>query len=159
MPPPLAGCCTSLEDLNACDNAIAAIPESTSRLERLQSLRLDNNRCGRWARGAGEGSWEHAVQVLACGCLSAHLCMAPTPRARRVKALPPGLFTGCSSLAALLLRGNPITVDALRAAPGYGAYEARRRARTDKQLGGRVMSDIERAFCEGADVLQWEHHK
>lgn len=62
-------------------------------------------------------------------------------------------------MAALLLRSNPITVETLRTAPGYEGYEARRRARTDKQLGGRVMSDMERAFCEGADVAQWEHHK
>ena len=59
----------------------------------------------------------------------------------------------------MLLRGNPITVEALRSAPGFAGYEARRRARTDKQLGGRVMGDMEAAFCEGADVEQWQHYK
>lgn len=76
-----------------------------------------------------------------------------------MKALPEGLFASCTSLAALLLRGNPITVEALRNAPSFAAYEERRRARTNKQLGGRVMSDIERAFCEGADVEQWQHYR
>jgi hypothetical protein len=76
-----------------------------------------------------------------------------------VKVLPEGLFTACTGLAALWLRGNPITVDALRAAPGFAEYDARRRARTDKQLGGRVMADIDRSFCEGGDVLTWEHWK
>jgi 1,4-dihydroxy-2-naphthoyl-CoA synthase len=79
--------------------------------------------------------------------------------ARRVKVLPEGFFSACGSLVALWLRGNPITVAALRAAPGFEAYEARRRARTDKQLGGRVMADIGRAFCEGGDVETWEHWK
>lgn len=83
----------------------------------------------------------------------------PPSHAQRIKALPEGLFDGCASLAALLLRANPITVEALRAAPGFAAYEARRVARTNKQLGGRVMADIERAFCEGADVEQWQHYK
>jgi len=77
----------------------------------------------------------------------------------RVKALPEGLLDRCTSLGALLLRSNPVTVEALRAAPGFEAYDARRRARTDKQLGGRVMSDLERGFCQGADVSVWEHHK
>lgn len=85
--------------------------------------------------------------------------MHALPRLRRVKALPPGLLERCTALSALLLRGNPITVDTLRAAPGFAAYDARRCARADKQLGGRVMSDLERAFCEGADVAQWQHYK
>ena len=50
-------------------------------------------------------------------------------------------------------------MEALRSAPGFAGYEARRRARTDKQLGGRVMGDMEAAFCEGADVEQWQHYK
>lgn len=77
----------------------------------------------------------------------------------RVKALPPGLFSGCVSLAALLLRSNPITVEVLRTAPGFAEYDARRRARTNKQLDGRVMHDLDRAFAEGADVEQWQHYK
>lgn len=52
-----------------------------------------------------------------------------------------------------------MTVEALRSAAGFAEYEARRRARTNKQLDGRVMSDIERSFCEGADVQQWQHFK
>ncbi|GBF94546.1 hypothetical protein Rsub_06661 [Raphidocelis subcapitata] len=118
--PAAIGGLSSLEDLNACGNQVAEIPGSVTRLGRLQSLRLDNN---------------------------------------RVKTLPEGIFTACTNLAALWLRGNPITVDALRTAPGFASYEARRRARTNKQLDGRVMSDIERAFCEGADVHHWQHFK
>jgi Leucine-rich repeat (LRR) protein len=117
-PPP--GQCSSLEDLNACANRLAAIPWEVTSLTRLQTLRLSNN---------------------------------------RIKTLPDGLFVGCSGLRALLLRDNPITVEALRSAEGFAAYDARRRARIDKQLGGRVMSDVESAFCEGADVEQWQRYK
>jgi hypothetical protein len=44
---------------------------------------------------------------------------------RRIKALPPQLLSGCSSLCTLAAHQNPITVEDLRAAQGYEAYEAR----------------------------------
>lgn len=76
--------------------------------------------------------------------------------ARRLAALPPRLFVGCSSLATLSAHANPITVEALRSAEGFAGYDARRQARASKQLGGRVMADLDRAFSEGADVEQWQ---
>jgi hypothetical protein len=77
-----------------------------------------------------------------------------------IKALPADLLLACSSLATLQLRGNPITVAQLRAEPGFEAYDARRRARADKRIDGRVFAAAQGAtFCEGADVEQWEHHK
>lgn len=93
-----------------------------------------------------------------CLCMPA-ITPTTTQRFPRIKTLPDGLFGSCINLAALLLRSNPITVEALRTAPDFQQYEERRRARTNKQLGGRVMSDIERGFCEGADVGLWEHYK
>jgi Leucine-rich repeat (LRR) protein len=47
QPPALSilGCCTALQDLNACGNRLTAMPHAVTSLERLQSLRLDNNRC------------------------------------------------------------------------------------------------------------------
>jgi hypothetical protein len=69
------------------------------------------------------------------------------------------MLESCVSLATLALHSNPMTVDALRGTPGYAAYEARRVARANKQLGGRVMADVEQMFSEGADVQQWERWK
>ena len=39
------GMCTSLLDLIASDNRVDTIPNEVMLLTRLQSLRLDNNRC------------------------------------------------------------------------------------------------------------------
>ena len=72
-------------------------------------------------------------------------------------ALPPRLFVACPALSLLAAHDNPLTVDALRAADGFDAYDARRRARASKQLDGRVMADMGRVFSEGADVEEWEH--
>lgn len=63
---------------------------------------------------------------------------------------------GCSSLCTLNAHQNPITVEDLRAAEGYQAYETRRQARATKQLEGRVLADVDKSFSEGADVEQWQ---
>ena len=75
-----------------------------------------------------------------------------------ITTLPPGLLTGCSSLATLGVHANPITVQQLRETEGFAVYEERRRSRTSKQIEGRVMGpDGGRGFSEGADVEQWQH--
>lgn len=74
----------------------------------------------------------------------------------RLTALPAQLLVGCSSLCTLNAHHNPITVEHLRAAEGYQAYEARRQAWATKQLEGRVLADIDKSFSEGADVEQWQ---
>lgn len=133
----------ALREVDVSRNALAALPESVGCCSALEDLAAGDNRLAAIPRG-----------VTRLGRLQ-NLRMDNN----RIKELPPGLFCGCTSLAALLLRGNPITVEALRAAQGFAEYDTRRRARTDKQLGGRVVGDLPRAFCEGADVDQWEHHK
>jgi hypothetical protein len=74
----------------------------------------------------------------------------------RITRLPDQLFVGCVSLATLNAHNNPITVQHLRELAAFGDYEARRQARAGKQIGGRVMADLDKAFSEGADVEQWQ---
>lgn len=181
--PPPAGDCSSLIELDASSNAITQLPARLSKLTRLQSLRLDNNRCG---SGSSHGIGR-CLLAVAAAVARLHACVYPSPLppaaisacsasptphvrqpcfwysphpcARRVAALPAGLLEGCASLATLQLHNNPISLEQLRATPGFGVYEARRVARTNKQLGGRVMSDVEKAFSEGADGELWERWK
>jgi hypothetical protein len=79
-------------------------------------------------------------------------------RHTQVSSLPPRLLAACSSLATLGLHANPLTVADIRGAEGYAAYEARRQARSSKQIEARVMAvGGGRGFSEGADVEQWQH--
>ncbi len=69
-----------------------------------------------------------------------------------------------SGLLPLLLQldANPITLDILRAISGFEAFDARRRARADKQLEAGAMFDVNRAFSEGADqrlFQRWHRDK
>lgn len=49
--------------------------------------------------------------------------------------MPPAILAGCSSLATLSLHGNPLTAEELRETPGWAAFDERRRAKYDKQVG------------------------
>ena len=48
--------------------------------------------------------------------------------------MPAAILTGCTSLGRLSLHNNPITLEALRQGEGFAAYDARRRAKADKQV-------------------------
>lgn len=54
--------------------------------------------------------------------------------------MPPAILTGCSSLATLSVHGNPLTAERLRETPGYAAFDERRRAKYDKQVGGGCVA-------------------
>lgn len=43
----IAGCCSSLVALNVSRNALPALPDTMSRLAKLQVLAADSNRCVR----------------------------------------------------------------------------------------------------------------
>ena len=71
--------------------------------------------------------------------------------------MPAALLTGCSALATLSLHGNSLTVEQLRDTPGWAEFDARRRAKYDKQaraLGWRagpaVRAAVERGSAAGA---------
>jgi hypothetical protein len=73
-----------------------------------------------------------------------------------VRSVPAALLTGASSLCTLSLHGCPATVDALREAPEWARFDARRRAKHDKQVDMRVLLRGG-GFDEGADAEEWEH--
>ena len=53
---------------------------------------------------------------------------------RRLKEVPGSILRDCSSLSVISLHQNPINLEMLRQSPGFDAYDARRRARSDKQV-------------------------
>eukprot|EP00955_Chlamydomonas_euryale_P101113 365325-Chlamydomonas_euryale.AAC.11 len=71
--------------------------------------------------------------------------------------LPMCLPLACPSQHLRQLDNNPITLDVLRATPGFKAFDGRRVAKCEKQLEGGAMFDINRSFYEGADAQLWEH--
>ncbi|KAI8470553.1 MAG: L domain-like protein [Monoraphidium minutum] len=166
LPDALSGC-SGLVRLAAGRNAIAEVEGGAlAGLSALRELDLSANALEELPGSIGAcsslediGAADNRLVAIPGGVTALGKLQSLRLDNNRIKALPPGMFDACSSLAALLLRGNPITVEALRSAPGFAAYERRRRARTDKQLGGRVMGDMARAFCEGADVEQWQHYR
>jgi Leucine-rich repeat (LRR) protein len=75
----------------------------------------------------------------------------------RISSLPPTFFDGPGAATALLsLHANPITAEALRATPGWAAYDGRRLAAANKRLAGRALATGGgTAFEEGADAVEW----
>lgn len=72
----------------------------------------------------------------------------------RIAALPPAVLLGCVELHSLALRGNPVTMQALRDVEGWSAYEARRKGKMDKALDAHVHAD----FWEAADYERFRRH-
>lgn len=66
----------------------------------------------------------------------------------RLRDIPPEVLRGCRSLRDLQCHDNPLTMERLRATPGFDEYDARRRAKHDKQ----VDMKLQMRFDEGADV-------
>lgn len=73
----------------------------------------------------------------------------------RLVGVPASILRGCSSLSTLSLHGNPLTIEHLREADGWAEFDARRRAKHDKQLSMRVMQPSA-GFDEGADHTEWQ---
>jgi hypothetical protein len=70
-------------------------------------------------------------------------------------SVPAAILRGCASLATLSLHGNPLTVEQLRDGDGWAEFDARRRAKHDKQLSMQVMQPSA-GFDEGADHREWQ---
>lgn len=158
--PPGLGFCLQLEEADLAGNAIAALPEGLSRLTALKSLLLDKNRCAgaEGAEGPGGGvpllpksSQGSALLRLDTACSPLNLPFCPC----RIKAVPPGILTGCVALQTLSLHGNPVSAEQMRETPGFAAYNARRKAKHDKGLCMRLGQ----SFDEGFDAVEYERYK
>eukprot|EP00879_Flechtneria_rotunda_P024725 GHRR01026231.1.p1 GENE.GHRR01026231.1~~GHRR01026231.1.p1 ORF type:complete len:264 (+),score=62.82 GHRR01026231.1:270-1061(+) len=129
-----------LEVLQLQDNELEQLHESLGCCTRLVALNASSN----------------SLSSLPDSLCSAAKLQVLVVNNNRLTSLPSQLLVGCSSLTTLSAHNNPITVKYLRNAPGYEGYEARRQAQASKQIEGRVMTDLSKAFSEGADVEQWQ---
>ena len=64
------------------------------------------------------------------------------PTVPRVHSLPEQLLRGCTMLATLSVHGNPLVAERMRELPGFDVYDARRKAKHDKQVGWREVGDV-----------------
>lgn len=124
-------------------NKLPALPEQLASCSALLELEASHN----------------AITAIPAAFSGLTALQALRLDSNRVQAVPSEVLTGCSALRALALHDNPITSDQLRSTPGFAEYEARRRARCDKQLEAAVLIDLDRSFTEGADQQQWQHWK
>ncbi|KAG1666955.1 hypothetical protein FOA52_004238 [Chlamydomonas sp. UWO 241] len=166
VPGSTLSCLTSLRRLSVCGNRLGSLPDGgvLGCLVHLEVLRLDGNRLEVLPDAFGGCSslveLSAAHNQLACvpetlGRLASLQCLRLGTN--RIATLPADVLQGCTSLWALQLDNNPITLEVLRATPGFGAYDERRKAKCDKQLDGGAMMNISKAFYEGADQELWQH--
>jgi hypothetical protein len=165
--PPALGRLVRLRALDAGGNAIAALPAEVGALTALRALRLASNRLAALPPqlAACEALEEADLSHNALAALPPELGALPRLAVllldhNRLAAagLPRELLAGAAPLALLSLHGNPATVEALREAPGWPEYDARRRARADKTVGMKVLPRGG-GFDEGADFAEWERWK
>jgi len=127
---------------------------------------LDVSHCGLAALPAGLGAACPRLALVDARSnrigptIPADLGRVPALRldGNRIASLPAGFFDAPGAAIALLsLHANPVTAEALREAPGWAAYDERRRAAVSKRLAGRAVTAPGggTAFDEGADAVEW----
>ena len=139
---PLPDCLGSLVQLRALSlrgNRLQELPPALGRCRQLVELDVRDNRLAALPQ-----------ELSALGSLQVVLADN-----NLLRGLPPALLEACTALHTLSLHGCPLTVEALRGTAGWAAFDARRRAKYDKQVDMRVLPAA--SFDEGADVDQFEH--
>ncbi|KDD72757.1 hypothetical protein H632_c2936p1 [Helicosporidium sp. ATCC 50920] len=129
---------TALEELDVSFNRLEALPDELGSCCKLRVVIADENKMLSLP--------ESLKNLQALRTLSA--------RHNRIAAVPSAILLECSSLQTIDVHGNPLTMQALRDTPGFGEFDARRRAKYSKQMDMRVL--LRGSFDEGADVEEWE---
>ena len=129
----------SLQTLDVSGNALAALPQDLGSCSALEELVLTSNRVT-------------ALPASLAKCLALKVLSADTNHIS-CAGVPSELLRGCGALTTLSLHGNPCTIEELREIDGYAELDARRRAKADKVLQGRVLGAAS-AFDEGADAAR-----
>ena len=129
---------SALQVLDVSGNALTALPLELGSCAALEEVDLSRNRVTSLPASLFRAK---ALKVLAAdaNCI---------PRA----GIPPQLLRA-PALHTLSLHGNPCTIEELREIDGYAELDARRRAKADKVIDGRVLGAT-KAFDEGADAAR-----
>lgn len=156
----------NLQHLSLGNNALTRLPESLGKMTRLETLHVDRNKIEHLPSSIGQ--CVSLTEIDASSNLIASLPSALSSLKglqvlrlahNRISALPPDLLSSLTLLHTLSCESNPITLDQLRAAHGFEDYEARRRARVDKQLEGGALFNANRSMAQGADQELYERWK
>ena len=134
--PASIGRLTALVALNVAHNALSELPEQLGNCCELEVLNAEHNLLTALPASLGECK-RLAVLTVDSNRLSA-------------AGLPPALLRA-PALHTLSVHNNPVTVEQLREVDGYKELDARRRAKAEKAIGGRVLG-ASSAFDEGADA-------
>ncbi|XP_024541516.1 LRR repeats and ubiquitin-like domain-containing protein At2g30105 [Selaginella moellendorffii] len=154
---------SSLRLLNVSRNKLTTLPDDIGMLSRLERLNLSNNSLREIPSSIG-----HCSALTNINLSSNFLTLVPPSigELRKLKSLllannalkefPASILKGCGELNSLDLHGNPITIEALREIDGWEEFDARRKAKYDKQMVFQVMGPSD-GFDEGADTQETRH--
>lgn len=152
--------CLHLTSLSVRRNRITAIHSTFWTMSGLKRLDLSHNQI-RDLHGIGQCTSleelclaHNLIEEIPAevGALKALVCLFLDRN--RIASVPPALFLGCTSLHTLSMHENPLKLELLRTVEGYAQYDARRRAKHDKQVDMRVFRGPG-GFDEGADSTPW----
>ncbi len=168
LPPSLCGL-VSLKVLILDDNALTVLPDALGSLTKLEKLSLAGNKLTVLPSSLGQLSAlrslvvaRNALQSLPDalrGCASleeldaSQNALNAVPAAlgeltrlrslllvdNQLRTLPSQLLLGCVALSTLLLHGNPISLEALDATPGWKEAQERTRGKNAKRVAGGVL--------------------
>ncbi len=132
--PAALGRLQALTQLDAAHNALTALPAELSGCASLEELNVAHNSIT--ALPASLGSCPRLATLDA------------DSNSVDIQGVPPALLRA-PVLRTLSLLANPVTLDQLRTLDGWDEFEAKRRAKVNKALGGGVLSGFE----ESADAI------
>jgi hypothetical protein len=146
-----------LERLSVAGNALTELPPSLGELRSLKALVVSRNRlaslpaalagCAALEELDASGNALRAVPPE-LGALTSLAALRLDDNA--LSGVPEALLAGCSALTTLSLHGNPVTLEALQATPGWAAFDARQRGKQSKRVAGGVMLGA-RGLDDGLD--------
>ena len=159
--PESLGSLALLKRLSVAHNALVELPSSVCKLSSLQLLDVASNRLKSLPLELGSCA---ALEELVLNQNSVTVLPASLAKCQGLKVLAadanaiscagiPPLLLRAPALHTLSLHGNPCTIEELREVDGYAELDARRRAKADKVVDGRVLGAT-KAFDEGADAAR-----
>lgn len=160
------GALRGLRELSADGNEIDALPSAIGDLARLERLSVARNKLtalpgelSRCARLDAIDARRNRITAIPEALSECAMLRALALDDNRVPAsgVPSALLSFAPRLCELSLRDNVVTMEELRELDGWGAYDARRRARAGKVLESGVMLG-DKAFDEGADIVRFARH-
>jgi len=135
LPAALGSC--ALTHLDASHNSLAALPAELGACVHLEELHLASNRLTALPAALGDCARLAVVDADGNGIAAAGV---------------PDALLRAPSLHTLSLHANPVTLDQLRALPGWPDFERKRVAKVNRALGGNVLN-ASSAFDEGSDAI------